>query len=284
MPVPMPWNRPPRPLARPGVPAVSPSPGCRQEQPQGPAEGGGLLRGCPGGPQRPSRVAVQVHGKPRHGREAAALSGAAPLCKGEVSQGGGHGDAGLSPRCGRPGWSWRSELQRAGCPGPCGPGESRLPGVGSRVGAHPGARGSSPGVGQPQERLPTGTAPFSRGCRGCGWRLYRGGMGSPPSRRCISPKARSSCSSWELSGRWISRCMRSVSSHCSSLANDGLSEEGETCQLCWLCPHLVPCPREPWGSLSPTASRGPGRSSRRRWGRSWGGRQGGSSAPGSPGH
>lgn len=72
------------------------------------------------------------------------------------------------------------------------------------------------------------TAPSPVAAEGRGRGLYRGAAGSAPSRRCVSPKARSSCSSCELSGRWISRCIRSVSSHCSSLAKDGLSDQGDT--------------------------------------------------------
>lgn len=168
-----------------------------------------------------------------------------------------------------------------GAQGHAAPGRASSPGWAAEGGRVQGPGGPAPGWGSP--RSGAGAAPSPVAAEGCGRGLYRGGAGSPPSRRCVSPKARSSCSSCELSGRWISRCMRSVSSHCSSLAKDGLSDEGNTWQLRWLCPHPIPCPRNPWGSPSPTASRGPGRSSTQRWGRSWGGRQGGSSAPGSPG-
>lgn len=271
VPVPTARGCPPPPLAQPGVPAA----------PRSRAAGGSslraLLRGCPGGPRGPSRVRVQVQGKPRHRRRAAAPAGAAPLCKGEVSQGGGrgHGPRGAASRAGPAGQSYG----RGGAQGHAAPGRSGSPGWAAGRGH---VRGSSPGVRQPQERRVAGAAPCPAAAEGRGRGLYRGAAGSPPSRRCVSPKARSSCSSWELSGRWISRCMRSVSSHCSSLAKDGLSK-GDTWQLRRLCPHPVPCPRDPWGSPPPTASRGPGRSSRRRWGRSWGGRRGGSSVPGSPG-
>lgn len=213
----------------------------------------GGARGCvpPLVPQKepgcPSCVAVQVHGKPRHRREAAALYGGSPrgswgcsgraapgACKGEASRGGGDlGTRGQSPWCGQPGLSsyggGGGDAQgRASSQGGCGQPVQRRRGGGL-------VRGT-PGIQprgwwwQPEEMLAAGAAPSlaaSEGVRLGG--LYRGGAGSPPSpHRCVSRKVRSSCSSWELSGRWISRCMRRVSSHCSSLLKDGLSEKGGT--------------------------------------------------------
>lgn len=167
--------------------------GCRQLPepgvPAGAASGGGqglgrCYEGALGaaGPSCRSASSRKAKAPPR-GRGSVrgspgAWAGAAPLCKGEVSQGGGHGAGGLSPRCGRPGWSWWSELRRGGCPGPCGPGESQLPGVGSGGGACPGARGSSPGLGQPQEW--GGRSSFSRGCGGVRAGALPRGCGQPP--------------------------------------------------------------------------------------------------------
>lgn len=89
-------------------------------------------------------------------------------------------------------------------------------------GAHPGSpRDPAPGVVAARGDAGSGHSSLSCGSRGDAG-VYRGGAGSPPSpRRCVSLKVRSSCSSWELNGRWISRCMRRVSSHCSSLLKDG---------------------------------------------------------------
>lgn len=105
------------------------------------------------------------------------------------------------------------------------------PCTGDRVGGLiQGAPGIQPrGVVAARGDAGGGCSSFSHSFRGAVQvgGLYRGGgAGSPPSlRRCVSPKARSSCSSWELRGRWISRCMRRVSSHCSSLLKDGLRDK-----------------------------------------------------------